>query len=200
MKFLSLLLIFVFYFTSGISKEIEDIFYVGKMESYNQEFTLYFKTRQKAILAKGQYSNYITELANKRITMPNPSNYLILPETISKEPLSLVVNQNDSHWRDIVSWTFKVMVIAEELNINSKNIDSFLDTENGEIMRLLGLVGAYGDMIELDEKWAYNIIKQVGNYDEVFTRNLGPNTIINLKRGLNNLYNRGGLLYAPPFR
>ena len=93
------------------------------------------------------------------------------------------------------------MIIAEELNITSKNIDDFLlESGNNEILRLLGMVGAYGDMIELDEKWAYNIIKQVGNYSEVFDRNLGPETLFNLKRGLNKLYIDGGLLYAPPFR
>ena len=93
------------------------------------------------------------------------------------------------------------MIIAEELNITSLNIDTYLDSDdNNEILRLLGFVGSYGDMIELDEKWAYNIIKQVGNYKEVFNRNLGPDTLLNLSRGLNNLYTEGGLLYAPPFR
>ena len=106
----------------------------------------------------------------------------------------------DDQWKDVVSWTFKVMILAEELNINSKNIDSFLLSEDNEILRLLGEIGSYGDMIELDEKWAYNIIKQIGNYEEVFNRNLGKNSSLNLKRGLNKLYNEGGLLYAPPFR
>ena len=93
------------------------------------------------------------------------------------------------------------MIIAEELNITSLNIDTYLESDNNnEILRLLGHVGSYGDMIELDEKWAYNIIKQVGNYREVFNRNLGPDTLLNLSRGLNNLYTDGGLLYAPPFR
>ena len=92
------------------------------------------------------------------------------------------------------------MIIAEELNINSKNIDNFFESENNEILRLLGMVGAYGDMIELDEKWSYNIIKHVGNYGEVFNRNLGPETLLNLRRGMNNLYTEGGLLYSPPFR
>ena len=75
-----------------------------------------------------------------------------------------------------------------------------MNSENNEILRLLGIVGSYGDMIELDEKWAYNIIKQVGNYNEVFNRNLGSETLLNLNRGLNKLYTDGGLLYAPPFR
>ena len=92
------------------------------------------------------------------------------------------------------------MIIAEELNITSKNIDNHLESNNNEILRLLGVVGAYGDMIELDEKWAYNIIKQVGNYKEVFDRHLGSKTLLNLDRGFNNLYTEGGLLFAPPFR
>jgi len=146
------------------------------------------------------YSNYVTELANKRILSSNPSYYSIYPEIISKEPLGLLVRHGDDQWRDVVSWSLKVMIIAEELNINSKNIDDFLDSDNKEILRLLGIAGAYGDMIELDEKWAYNIIKQVGNYKEVFDKNLGPETRLNLNRGLNKLYIDGGLLYAPPFR
>ena len=146
------------------------------------------------------YSNYVTELIKVRINLPNSSNYKILPEIISKEPLAIVVRHGDDNWRDVVSWSFKVMLIAEELNINSTNVDMYEETTNGEIMRLLGQVGAYGDMIELDEKWSYNIIKYVGNYKEIYERNLGPETIVNLERGLNNLYNNGGLLYAPPFR
>jgi len=146
------------------------------------------------------YSNYISELANKRISLHKPSNYSIYPEIISKEPLGPLVRHGDDQWRDVVSWSLKVMIIAEELNITSKNIDEFFDSDNNEILRLLGVVGSYGDMIELDEKWAYNIIKQVGNYREVFTKNLGPETRLNLNRGLNKLYIDGGLLYAPPFR
>lgn len=92
------------------------------------------------------------------------------------------------------------MIIAEELNITSINIDNYLESDNNEILRLLGIVGAYGDMIELDEKWAYNIIKQIGNYKEVFDRHLGSKTLLNLDRGLNKLYTEGGLLFAPPFR
>ena len=146
------------------------------------------------------YSNTVTELANKRIFLPNSTDYIILPELLSKEPLGPLVRHGDDQWRDVVSWSLKVMVIAEELNITSQNIDEYLDTDNNEILRLLGMVGSYGDMIELEEKWAYNIIKLVGNYKEVFNRNLGPETILNLSRGLNKLYTEGGLLYAPPFR
>ena len=146
------------------------------------------------------YSDYITELANKRITLPDSNKYFILPELISKEPLGPLVRHGDDQWRDIVSWSLKVMIIAEELNINSKNIDGFKESENKEILRLLGLLGPYGTMIELDDSWAYQIIKNVGNYEESFNRNLGSESLLKLKRGYNRLYNDGGLLYVPPFR
>jgi len=146
------------------------------------------------------YSDYITELANKRITLPDSNNHIILPEIISKEPLSPLVRHGDDQWRDVVSWSLKVMIIAEELNINSQNIDDHKESENKEILRLLGLLGPYGTMIELDDLWAYQIIKHVGNYEESFKRNLGSESLLNLKRGLNKLYNKGGLLYSPPFR
>ena len=146
------------------------------------------------------YTDYVTELAYLRTTLQNPSNYNILPEIISKEPLSMVIRHGDDQWRDVVTWSFNVLILAEELEINSQNIDQYENTENDEILRILGLVGSYGDMIELDEKWAYNIIKLVGNYKEIFERNLGKNTILNLNRGLNKLYSEGGLLYSPPFR
>ena len=146
------------------------------------------------------YSDYLTELAIKRATLPNSRNYTILSELISKEPLSPLVRHDDDQWRDVVSWTLNVLILAEELGINSENIDEYNETDNNEILRFLGKVGSYGDMIELDENWVYNIIKQVGNYGEIFDRNLGPNTLINIKRGLNNIYTNGGLLYAPPYR
>ena len=92
------------------------------------------------------------------------------------------------------------MIIAEELNINSKNVDDFKESENKEILRLLGLLGPYGTMIELDDLWAYQIIKHVGNYEESFNRNLGSESLLKLNRGFNRLYTKGGLLYAPPFR
>ena len=146
------------------------------------------------------YTNYITELANKRINLANLDKYEILPFLLSREPLGPLVRHGDDQWKDLVSWTLKVMILAEELNINSKNIDSFEKSKNNEILRLLGHVGSYGDMVELDEKWAYNIIKLVGNYKEVFDRNLGSKTLLGLNRGLNSLYIDGGLLYVPPFR
>ncbi len=148
------------------------------------------------------YVNFITSLANKRLMTSNSNQFVIHPELISKEPLGVVVRHGDSHWKDIVFWSLNVMIIAEELGLNSKNVDNFYvdDLENDEISRMLGLVGAYGDMIELEEEWAFNIIKYIGNYQEIYDKNLGSKSPLNIPRGLNNLYNNGGLLYSPPFK
>ena len=116
------------------------------------------------------------------------------PSGSGKSTMIRCINRLEEHQEG------KIVVDGIELTGNLKNIDDFLDSDNDEILRLLGIVGAYGDMIELDEKWAYYIIKQVGNYSEVFNKNLGPETRLNLNRGLNSLYLDGGLLYAPPFR
>ena len=146
------------------------------------------------------YSNYITELSNKRILINNNENYSIFGKLISKEPLGILVRQGDDKWRDVVTWCFNVLVLAEEYGITSINIDDFLISENNEILSLLGVNPGYGDMIELEDSWSYNIIKVIGNYGEVFDRHLGRNSPVNLERGLNNLYSNNGLLYAPPFR
>ena len=146
------------------------------------------------------YTNLITELAILRTILPYSSKHIILPEIISKEPLGPLVRHGDNEWGDIVRWSLNTLIIAEELGITSDNVDNYLDSNNHEILRLLGIEGNFGDMIELDYNWAYNIIKQVGNYGTVFDRNIGPNTVLGLKRGLNSLWTEGGILYAPPFR
>jgi general L-amino acid transport system substrate-binding protein len=125
---------------------------------------------------------------------------MILPETISKEPLAPTIRQNDSNWRDIVSWSVYALIGAEEKGIKQDNVDSLVKSEDPEIQRMLGTSGDFGKMLGLDNKWAYNIIKTVGNYGEVFDRNLGPNTRLGLTRGPNKLWTEGGLMYAPPFR
>jgi general L-amino acid transport system substrate-binding protein len=133
-----------------------------------------------------------------RTTLRDPSSAIILPNIISKEPLSPAVRQGDDKWFNIVRWSLNAMLTAEELNVTSANIDE--PRENPEVNRLLGNSGKMGDNLGLDKKWAYNIIKQVGNYSESFERNIGENTPINISRGLNALWNKGGLLYSPPFR
>ena len=146
------------------------------------------------------YTNVISELADLRIKIPKPSNHIILPEIISKEPLGPLVRHGDNEWGDIVRWSLNTMIIAEELGLTSENVDEHFESNNNEVLRLLGVVGSYGDMLELEYNWAYNIIKQVGDYSSVFDRNIGPDTALGLERGLNALWTKGGILYAPPFR
>ena len=141
-----------------------------------------------------------SDLASVRAIANDPKQYVILPETISKEPLAPVVRQNDSNWRDIVSWTVYALIAAEEYGITQANIDEQLKSKDPEIQRLLGVNGDLGKMLNLDNKWAYNAIKQLGNYGELFERNLGEKTPLGLTRGPNQLWNKGGLIYSPPFR
>jgi general L-amino acid transport system substrate-binding protein len=141
-----------------------------------------------------------SQLAGIRAVAPNPDDYIILPEIISKEPLAPVVRHGDDQWYDIVNFSVFAMITAEELGITSKNVDEMLKSENPEIRRFLGVTPGNGEALGLDEKWAYNIVKQVGNYGEVFERNVGMNTPLRLERGLNALWMKGGLMYAPPFK
>jgi len=130
----------------------------------------------------------------------NPADYIILPEIISKEPLGPVVAHGDDQWGDVVRWSLMAMIEAEEKGVNSKSIDSLASTSDPTIKRLLGITPGIGKGLGLDEKWAYNIIKQVGNYGESFDRNLGKGSKLQLERGLNDLWTRGGLMYAIPVR
>lgn len=147
------------------------------------------------------YTTDASGLAGIRASVaPNPDDYLILPEIISKEPLAPAVRHGDDQWYDIVTWTIYATIEAEEKGINSKNIDEFLKDQNPEVQRLLGVSPGLGKALGLDEKWAYNVIKTVGNYGEIFERNVGVNTPLKLERGLNQLWTKGGLMYAMPFR
>jgi general L-amino acid transport system substrate-binding protein len=141
-----------------------------------------------------------SQLAAHRSVAPNPDDYILLPEIISKEPLAPVVRHGDDEWYDIVNWTVMALIEAEELGITSKNLDEMLKSTDPQVQRFLGVTPGYGKALGLDEKWAYNIIKQVGNYGEIFDRNVGPKTPLRLERGLNDLWTRGGLMYAAPFR
>jgi general L-amino acid transport system substrate-binding protein len=141
-----------------------------------------------------------SQLAAHRSVAPNPDDYIILPEIISKEPLAPVVRHGDDEWYDIVNWSIMALIEAEELGITSKNVDEMLKSTDPQIQRILGVTPGMGKALGLDEKWAYNIIKQVGNYGEIFDRNVGPKTPLRLERGLNDLWTRGGLMYAAPFR
>jgi len=128
---------------------------------------------------------------------PNPADHVILPEVISKEPLGPVVRHGDDKWFDVVKWTLFAMLEAEELGLTSKNIDQNLSSANPAIQRFVGATGDLGKMLGLDNRWAFNVVKQVGNYGEVFDANLKP---LGFERGINNLWMNGGLMYAPPIR
>ena len=142
----------------------------------------------------------MSQLAAQRSVSPNPADYVLLPEIISKEPLAPVVRHGDDQWYDIVNFTVMALINAEELGITSKNVDQMAKSDNPGIQRFLGVSPGMGKALGLDEKWAYNIIKQVGNYGEIYERNVGPNTQLGLERGLNDLWTKGGIMYAAPFR
>ena len=125
---------------------------------------------------------------------------LILPEIISKEPLGPVVRHGDDQWFDIVKWTLFAMLDAEELNVSSKNLDEAMNSSNPEIKRLVGTEGNYGEQLGLSKDWAVRIVKLVGNYGKSFERNVGLSSPLKIERGLNKLWNKGGIQYAPPIR
>ena len=141
-----------------------------------------------------------SQLAGIRTVAPNPDDYIILPEVISKEPLAPAVRHGDDQWHDIVNYCVLAMIQAEDLGITSKNVDEMLNSPNPDIKRFLGVSPGNGKALGLDEKWAYNIVKKVGNYGEVFERNVGEGTKLNIKRGLNAQWKDGGLMYSPPFK
>lgn len=141
-----------------------------------------------------------SQLAGTRAIAPKPKDYVILPEIISKEPLAPAVRHGDDAFRDIVDFSVLAMINAEELGITSENVDQMLKSKDPVIQRFLGVTAGNGKALGLDEKFAYNIIKQVGNYGEVFERNVGVNTTLGIERGLNALWTNGGLLYSPPFK
>jgi general L-amino acid transport system substrate-binding protein len=141
-----------------------------------------------------------SQLASVRATAPNPDDYTILPEIISREPLAPAVRHGDDQWLDIVNFATMAMIEAELLGIDSKNVDEMLKSQDPQIQRFLGVSPGNGQALGLDEKWAYNIIKMVGNYAEVFERNVGKNTPLKLERGLNALWTQGGIMYTPPFK
>ena len=152
---------------------------------------------------QGQCTAYTTDrsaLAAQRSAFDEPDAHVILPEVISKEPLGPVVPANDSQWANIVRWTLNCMINAEELGVNSGNIDSPDVGSTPAIRRLVGLEGESGANLGLDEQWCTRVIRQIGNYGEIYDKHLGPDTPIGLARGINALWTDGGLIYAPPVR
>ena len=135
-----------------------------------------------------------------RLKLANPADHMVLPEIISKEPLGPMVRHGDDQWFDIVKWTLFAMVTAEELGITSKNVDEKTKSDNPELKRVLGTDGNMGEQLGVTKDWVVRIVKLVGNYGEVFDRNVGSGSPLGIARGLNALWNKGGLQYAPPIR
>lgn len=141
-----------------------------------------------------------SQLAALRSKLTDPDSAKILPETISKEPLGPVVRQGDDQWFNIVKWVLFTQVNAEELGITSDNVDKMKDSDNPNVQRLLGTDGDMGAKLGLPADYGYQVVKQVGNYGEMYNRNVGPGTPLDLERGINALWTEGGIMYAPPVR
>lgn len=142
-----------------------------------------------------------SQLYAQRIKLAKPDDYVVLPEVISKEPLAPAVRRGDEDWLTVVKWSLFAMVSAEELGLTSANVEAQAkDSKNPDVRRLLGADGEFGKDLKLPKDWALNIVKQVGNYGEVFERNVGMGSDLKIKRGLNALWNAGGLQYSPPVR
>jgi general L-amino acid transport system substrate-binding protein len=155
--------------------------------------------------------SYDTELCNVltadvsalfavRLLLTKPDDHIILPDVISKEPLGPVVRQDDMQWLNIVKWVYFAMVNAEELGVTSKNIDDALSSEKPDIRRLVGTEGDYGERLGLTKDWAARVVRLVGNYGEVYERSVGVGSTLGIPRGINQLWSKGGILYAPPIR
>lgn len=136
----------------------------------------------------------------ERLKLTNPDDHIVLPEIISKEPLGPAWRHGDNQWGDVVKWAYYAMLNAEELGVTQKNVDEMMKSTNPEIKRLLGVEGKFGEAIGLTNDWAYRIIKHVGNYGESFERNVGQGSRLKIARGVNALWSKGGLQYAPPIR
>jgi general L-amino acid transport system substrate-binding protein len=135
-----------------------------------------------------------------RLKAAAPEDHIVLPEIISKEPLGPSVRHGDNQWGDIVRWTHYAMLNAEELGVSKTNVDQMMKNDNPEIKRLLGTEGKFGEAIGLTNDWAYRIVKHVGNYAEIFEKNVGQGSQLKIQRGQNALWTKGGLQYAPPIR
>jgi general L-amino acid transport system substrate-binding protein len=140
----------------------------------------------------------VSQLYAQRLKLAKPGDHVILADVISKDPLAPVVRHKDDDWLLLVKWTFFAMLNAEELGITSKNISDAMKSSKPEVMRFVGTEGSYGQDMRLTRDWAARIVRHVGNYGEVFERNLGSESPLGIPRGLNQLWNNGGIQYAPP--
>ena len=164
-----------------------------------------FATDEEAVKAydSGRCDAYTTDASGlhaERLKLAAPDDHVVLPEIISKEPLGPSVRKDDIQWFQIVQWTHYALITAEEDGVTKANVDDKLKSANPEIRRLLGVEGDFGKGLGLTNDWAYRIIKAVGNYGEIFDRNVGTGSPIKIARGLNALWSKGGLQYAPPIR
>jgi general L-amino acid transport system substrate-binding protein len=180
---------------------LADYFAASKM----QLKTVTFATANEAVKAydAGRCDAYTTDasaLYAERLRVADPNDHIILPEIISKEPLGPAVRHGDDQWFDIVKWTLFAMINAEELAISQKTLDEALKSTNPEIKRFVGTEGNFGEQLGLTKDWAVRIVKHVGNYGESFERNVGQGSTLKIERGLNKLWNKGGIQYAPPIR
>jgi general L-amino acid transport system substrate-binding protein len=180
---------------------LADYFRANKMKLK----TVTFATSTEALKAydAGRCDAYTTDasgLAGERLRLANTNDHIVLPEIISKEPLGPAVRHGDDQWFDIVKWTHFAMVGAEELGVTQANVDDQKKSDSPDIKRLLGGEGKHGEALGLTNDWAYRIIKLVGNYGEAFERNVGQGSQLKIARGLNALWTKGGLQYAPPIR
>jgi general L-amino acid transport system substrate-binding protein len=165
------------------------------IENQDQMYEAYFAGRCDAMTQDA------SALAAVVASKPQISgDYMILPERISKEPLGPMVRQDDLQWLMVVKWTLMALIEGEEKGVGQTNAEAMLKSDDPGIKRLLGVTEGNGKALGLDEKWAYNILKQIGNYGESFDRNVGKGSALKLERGVNDLWTRGGLLYAIPLR
>jgi general L-amino acid transport system substrate-binding protein len=188
---------------TGTTTELNlaDFFKVNKM-NYNP--VVFEKLPEvNAAYDSGRCDAYTTDASGlyaTRLTLTNPDDHVILPEIISKEPLGPVVRQGDDKWYAIVKWVHFALLNAEELGVTQANVEEMKASENQDIRRLLGADGTFGEGMGLTNDWAANLIKAVGNYGEIFERNVGAGSKLGIARGLNALWSKGGIQYAPPVR
>jgi general L-amino acid transport system substrate-binding protein len=135
-----------------------------------------------------------------KLKLSNPNDHLVLPEVISKEPLGPAVRHGDDQWFDIIKWVHFAMVNAEEYGLTSKTIDDALKSDKPDVKRMVGTEGNFGEQLGVTKDWVVKIVKLVGNYGEVFEKNVGTGSPLGISRGLNNLWSKGGIQYAPPIR
>lgn len=146
------------------------------------------------------YTSDASALYSMRLKLADADEHVVLPEIISKEPLGPVVRQGDDQWFNIAKWTLSAMINAEELGVTSANADEMKSSNNPAVRRFLGVEGDYGEAMGLGADWAYQIVKHVGNYGEMYDRTVGKDSPLKIERGLNALWTDGGILYAPPIR